>query len=557
KKSEKPLEALLNFRKAAHLAPQNARYLNQYADIFDRIANLKNFDGLDQDLLLLLSNESVQWKKLNWVIPQHLKSKPAIQALVPILNASLKQKADPNVDFGKVTEAMADNVMLAALKRIRLVDPELEKLLEIFRRQTLAAVASGIDLNPALTGVLIAIVTPLAQYCFANEYVFQENTFETQTLKALLEDLQAPDLEPTVHNALKFVIACCYRQPNKSAELVAASKHFNASESKELQGLIKQTITEPLIEEDIKKTIPPLTPISDDISLLVQEMYEENPYPRWLHFPYMGSTSMAHNLATILPVLGGKQPVLPKNPQVLIAGCGTGQQPISTALAFPETRLLAVDLSLSSIAYAKRKTTELKIPNIEYGQADIMELRGLNRTFDIIECAGVLHHMHDPVAGWKVLCDLLDDNGFMLIGLYSEIGRQDIVAARDFITSNGYSDSLQDIRDCRKSILALEDDNLAKHVLRHGDFYTASACRDLIFHVQEHRFTIPQITDILDMLGLEFLGFTLPFAHVEEMYKTQYPEDKTMTNMDNWIEFEENYPSTFSAMYKFWVRKKR
>ena len=48
----------------------------------------------------------------------------------------------------------------------------------------------------------------------------------------------------------------------------------------------------------------------------------------------------------------------------------------------------------------------------------------LNKKFDIIESAGVLHHMADPVAGWRTLTNCLKPNGLMKIGLYSNLARQ-------------------------------------------------------------------------------------------------------------------------------------
>ena len=48
------------------------------------------------------------------------------------------------------------------------------------------------------------------------------------------------------------------------------------------------------------------------------------------------------------------------------------------------SKVLAIDLSLSSLAYAKRKTNELAIENIEY-MPDILDLGKLNKQFDIIE----------------------------------------------------------------------------------------------------------------------------------------------------------------------------
>ena len=59
-------------------------------------------------------------------------------------------------------------------------------------------------------------------------------------------------------------------------------------------------------------------------------------------------------------------------PTILIAGCGTGQHSIATATRFKGSKVLAIDLSLSSLSYAKRKTEELGIKNVEYMQADIL-----------------------------------------------------------------------------------------------------------------------------------------------------------------------------------------
>ena len=46
-------------------------------------------------------------------------------------------------------------------------------------------------------------------------------------------------------------------------------------------------------------------------------------------------------------------------PAILIAGCGTGQHSIGTASRFSGCHVTAVDLSLASLAYAQRKTTEI------------------------------------------------------------------------------------------------------------------------------------------------------------------------------------------------------
>ena len=154
--------------------------------------------------------------------------------------------------------------------------------------------------------------------------------------------------------------------------------------------------------------------------------------------------------------------------------------------------MLAVDLSLSSLTYALRKTKELDFSNIEYAQADIMELGNLGRQFDLIECAGVLHHLDDPLAGWRILVNLLRPGGLMKIGLYSETARQDIISGRSLVAEKGYTASPEDIRRCRQDIIAMAEDGNRKmeEICNKRDFFNLSNCRDLLFHVREHRFTL-------------------------------------------------------------------
>ena len=45
-------------------------------------------------------------------------------------------------------------------------------------------------------------------------------------------------------------------------------------------------------------------------------------------------------------------------------------------------KFFAFDISLSSLAYAIRKTDELGIKNIEYVQSDILNLNKIDKKFD-------------------------------------------------------------------------------------------------------------------------------------------------------------------------------
>jgi 2-polyprenyl-3-methyl-5-hydroxy-6-metoxy-1,4-benzoquinol methylase len=86
-------------------------------------------------------------------------------------------------------------------------------------------------------------------------------------------------------------------------------------------------------------------------------------------------------------------------------------------------------------------------------EVDILELGSLDRRFDMIMAGGVLHHLADPFAGWRVLVGLLRPSGVMRIGFYSELARAHVKAARIFIAECGYRPTTDDIRRCRSAVV--------------------------------------------------------------------------------------------------------
>ena len=185
-------------------------------------------------------------------------------------------------------------------------------------------------------------------------------------------------------------------------------------------------------------------------------------------------------------------------------------------------------------------------------QADILNLGNLGRQFDIVESAGVLHHMDDPVAGWRVLTDCLKPGGLMKIGLYSELARQNIVEIRQEISRAGIGSSDVAMKSFRAKVMR-SDQNHHKKILNSSDFYSLSTLKDLLFHVQEHRFTIPQIQDCLSKLGLKFCGFESDKI-VSHFKQTNTGADDPY-KLDKWQAYEEANPSAFAGMYQFWCQK--
>ena len=78
---------------------------------------------------------------------------------------------------------------------------------------------------------------------------------------------------------------------------------------------------------------------------------------------------------------------------------------------------------------------------------------------------------------------------------------------------------------------------------------------NLLFHVQEHLFTLPQIEEDLETLNLKFLGFEMRNRRSLREFGKMYPNDDTLTSLSLWHEFELNNPDTFGGMYQFWCKK--
>ena len=85
------------------------------------------------------------------------------------------------------------------------------------------------------------------------------------------------------------------------------------------------------------------------------------------------------------------------------------------------------------------------------------------------------------------------------------------------------------------------------------DFYSLSTLKDLLFHVQEHRFTISQVKDYMDRLGLKFCGFEAP--RILSHFKQTNTNKDAPYDLGKWQAYEEANPRAFAGMYQFWCQK--
>lgn len=491
--------------RAGHLPRLLFAQSIRYVTLVDYDPLIKNailayldYDGVDHNHVVLL------WLSMVAVDPVFKECVECVEARTVDLAA-----------WQKIETAVSDPFMTEALRKLLIRNPAYEVFFRNLRKLAL------LELWPR--GLLktkhLNFVCALAEQCFVNEFLYGVTEEEKAALASLPRD-----------NPIAVSILGCYMP--LSEELINPKLSAVAA----FRNMIAVHIHSVRRERELQESIP-RGEIKNAVSQNVQAMYEENPYPRW--------RSIDVALAKRPEVTG----------RMLIAGCGTGRTATQTGYLFPNVEITACDITLRSIAYAMRMAEEFGNEGVHFEQRDIMDMDEMDKTFDFIECSGVLHHMADPAAGWKKLVSRMEPDGLMLVCLYSTKAREDVKTVRDYIAAKNLQPTAENIRKLRAEIIDTKGHALER-ITRFRDFYTLSETRDLVFHIQETTYSIPEIVKIADDIGLEVYRLKVPDKNVEAVYRQMFPADTAMSNLDNWHAFEQQHPLAFVGMYKMVFRKK-
>lgn len=326
-----------------------------------------------------------------------------------------------------------------------------------------------------------------------------------------------------------------------------------------VERLLARQLEEPAVERRLAAELRGKPWREDASSALVRRQYEQHPYPRWsgvrLEPEPRPPAAVLHRLFPWLELPS----FLSEPGPILVAGCGTGQQAIAAAGQFRAAKVLAIDLSAESLAYAKRMAGLYAFAHLELRRADLLALDPRDGLFDVVLCTGVLHHLEDPEAGWKHLSALVRAGGVLKIALYSRVARRGLAGARaaaalalDPRAPGEDGEAIDEqVRAARRFLAAGPH---AAGLGRFVDFYSLVGCRDLLFHVRERAYSLPEIAAMAERLGLRFLGFELPREIAGELYSRLYPLDRERRDLGHWAALEAAWPDTFLDMYQMWFQ---
>ena len=529
---------------------QNPSHWSVFADTFQQIrfADTSDIAELLSTLVMLLARDDIDHRAMAAQAVRLFRLDPALARLIEAAETGSKAALDSILlDEGGIDAIMRPVVRLA-LERTILADLGVERLFTRVRSLALETFVSGRRAIPE------QLIRSLATQCFMNGYVWSFDEKEVAHVEGMVDSLVGAELADDADNVTSIAMLGCYVpliEWERAEEVATMAADLGSADFSEL---VLQQIIEPYEELQLQELIPTYGASHDDVSQQVREQYEEHPYPRWTTAPYREPGTVADVLRGLAESAAIDAAERIEAPSILVAGCGTGKHLIEVARRFQESQVTGIDLSLASLAFATRKASELGLEDVKLLQADILELEHWTERFDIVDASGVLHHMGDPVAGWRILSELVRPGGFMRIGLYSERARQSVVETREFIEGVGLEPTADGIRAARAAVaIHFEDQEAGPESWR--DFFTMEECRDLLFHVQEHRFSLPQIREILEELGLDFVGFEFGGPETLASFRSDFPEPRAEQSLGAWHEYEFGHPRTFSSMYQFWVSK--
>jgi SAM-dependent methyltransferase len=442
-------------------------------------------------------------------------------------------------------QSLAEPLLLQSLAISVVRAPEIERALAALRAALLLDCSAVRFEDRDITSFALGL---LAQG-WNNDHAWPVTPEETAALAELTPDVSAVtsgDREATRGLILKGLYAPLSQVVGRHLTVVEAHK----IRPKLVRDAIEPRIGAESLEREIAASLPRLRPLTDATSLRVAGQYEKSPYPRWQS---LMRTQPGQLRASLARFVAPERLAFMDGPfDCLIAGAGTGQQVLQSAIAYGDkARVTALDLSTASLAYATAKARDFDIGNVNFVHGDILDAWLLPQSFDIIECVGVLHHMADPWAGWRTLQRQLKPGGLMYIGLYSATSRANLAALRTEAGYPGQGCTDDAARDYRAELLSRADDAPGGDIKLSRNAYALNEFRDLVLHESEIQMTIPEIAEFLDAHNLTFRGFTLPPERIAA-FRSAFPGQPWPGRLADWAAFESANPRTFDAMYCFW-----
>ena len=189
---------------------------------------------------------------------------------------------------------------------------------------------------------------------------------------------------------------------------------------------------------------------------------------------------------------------------VLVAGCGTWQA-AKFAVCHPAARVVAIDISPTSLEHTEALKQKYNLTNLETRQLPIESVSDLDQRFDLIVSTGVLHHLADPDAGLRALRSVLTAEGVMYLMLYGPYGRTGVYMLQEYCRRLGVGTTPEEIADLTHVLRMLPHHHPLVLMMRGSrEGLDANALVDAVLNPRDRTYSVPQLFDFLEHNDLKF-----------------------------------------------------
>jgi hypothetical protein len=313
-------EAAENYRKAISIAPQNGLFWAAFANCLQAVKFTSCNNDLVHDLLQMLEQPTVDPHGVSEAVISALRYYPRFLRILELFKSN---RADEDIDH--LTAQLSTIPLLLRVMELSLItNLDMERMLSKMRVSMLTRVTSGREEAQGLP-----FYTALAMHCFINEYVFSESEEEKQKIELLQEEVKVALEKGGAVSPTRIAVLGAYRPLSGFSW---TDDLLRLKWSGDIKKIVVAQVGDVRKEQALRSKIPRLTAIEDKVSQAVRNQYEENPYPRWINAGLSDKPRPIREVLQAIKVhhnLDAQQ--FSDKPDVLVAGCGTGQHALGTA----------------------------------------------------------------------------------------------------------------------------------------------------------------------------------------------------------------------------------
>ncbi|MDE1151026.1 MAG: class I SAM-dependent methyltransferase [Micavibrio sp.] len=227
---------------------------------------------------------------------------------------------------------------------------------------------------------------------------------------------------------------------------------------------------------------------------------------------------------------------------VLVAGCGSNAA-ARYAYNHPQARVTGLDLSAASLAHEAYLKDKHNLANLTLQQGRLEDVAKLGKTFDFIDCSGVLHHLPDPVSGLRALGEVLKPDGTIAIMVYGQYGRTGVYMLQEMFRLMELGQTPQDVEMVKHTLASLPASHAVQdYARRTRDTKYDAGLVDNFLHRQDRAYTTTQCVQFAEDAGLKFMSWWDNVLYYPEgqlkLASPLYKKISTLPEKDIWAYME-------------------